>query len=297
MHTTTKLADAFGLWLGKNETLKELNVANTLLSCAPSLISQDGAHFVHQLSIHLRMNTTLKKLDLSNNNMFGEPDKRVITDFAKTIKDNTSITELNMSRNRINPEDMRILASALSDNRTLVYINLLNNDIGLQQARKIAVLFKEHVTLKSLCGNKGNETELDISGKKIGTYGAIMLTPEIVANGALTSLNVSDNNIGEIVAEGWTRGGYKGGGKYEWTHADGRSETCTAPAGATEGSIVLAAGIENNRALAKFTFSGYYGGEGPSVTMEASMVEADISGKQLGASGTMMLVAFLPKCQ
>ena len=52
------------------------------------------------------------------------------------------------------------------------------------------------------------------------------------------------------------------------------------------------------RALAKFTFSGQVGRqEGPPVTMETSMVEADFSGKKLGVSGAIMLAAFLPKCQ
>ena len=35
----------------------------------------------------------------------------------------------------------------------------------------------------------------------------------------------------------------------------------------------------------------------PAVTIEASMVEADFSGKHLGASGAILLAAFLPKCQ
>ena len=60
----------------------------------------------------------------------------------------------------------------------------------------------------------------------------------------------------------------------------------------------LADGVKNNGALAKFTFSGYDGfGEGPPVTMEAPMVEADFSCTRLGPSGAIMLAAFLPKCR
>lgn len=52
------------------------------------------------------------------------------------------------------------------------------------------------------------------------------------------------------------------------------------------------------RALAKFTFSGMVGGEeGPLVTIETSMTKADYRKKMLGASGAIMLAAFLPKCQ
>ena len=78
----------------------------------------------------------------------------------------------------------------------LVSANLLNNDIGTKQAQNLATILKEHATLKSLCGiNKGNETELDMSGKEMGADGAIMLAPEIVANGALKSLNLASNRL------------------------------------------------------------------------------------------------------
>ena len=53
--------------------------------------------------------------------------------------------------------------------------NLLNNKIGVEQAQNLATILKDHATLKSLCGNKGDETELDLSGKNIGSDGAILL--------------------------------------------------------------------------------------------------------------------------
>ena len=49
--------------------------------------------------------------------------------------------------------------------------------------------------------------------------------------------------------------------------------------------------------MAKFTFSGDKNWKQVTVTMEASMAEADFSGKGLGLSGAIMLAAFLPKCQ
>ena len=65
-----------------------------------------------------------------------------------------------------------------------------------------------------------------------------------------------------------------------------------------EGAIALADAIKNNGAMAKFTFSGQVDDEqGPPITMETSMLEADFGDKKLGISGAMMLAAFLPKCQ
>ena len=60
------------------------------------------------------------------------------------------------------------------------------------------------------------------------------------------------------------------------------------------GVIAVSYAIPTMGAMAKFTFSG---NEGPPVTMEASMVEADFSNKKLGVPGAIVLAAFLPKCQ
>jgi hypothetical protein len=74
-------------------------------------------------------------------------------------------------------------------------INLLKNDIGTDQVETLVNMLKDHPTLKSLCGNRGDETELDMSGKKLGTNGAIMLAAEIIGNGALSKLDVRKNYI------------------------------------------------------------------------------------------------------
>ena len=81
----------------------------------------------------------------------------------------------------------------------MVSVNILYNDIGVEQAKVLASILKEHSTLKSLCGNKGDETELDMAGsvgKWMGADGAIMLAPETFANEAMTSLNMSNNSLG-----------------------------------------------------------------------------------------------------
>ena len=53
----------------------------------------------------------------------------------------------------------------------------------------------------------------------------------------------------------------------------------------------LAVGVGTNGALETITF-----GDKQGVTMKAIMTEADLSGKQLGASGAVIVAAFLPKC-
>jgi hypothetical protein len=56
-------------------------------------------------------------------------------------------------------------------------------------------ILNKHPTLKSLCGNMGNETELDMSGKMDGAGDATMLVPEIIGNQALSKLTFGDKQV------------------------------------------------------------------------------------------------------
>jgi hypothetical protein len=73
--------------------------------------------------------------------------------------------ELNLARNGMDAEDMKILAAAISGMGTILSVNLLKNSISVDHAKDLVSMLKEHPTLKSLCGNMGNETKLNMSGK------------------------------------------------------------------------------------------------------------------------------------
>jgi hypothetical protein len=106
----------------------------------------------------------------------------------------------------------------------------------------------------SLCGNTGNETELDMSGTMC------------------LSLHLN--------------GGFEMSGQ-------------EAPPSMMRGAgdaIMLVPEIVDNGALEHFAFSGN-GYESTPAIVERSMTEADYRGKDLGASGVIMLAGFLPKCQ
>jgi hypothetical protein len=79
--------------------------------------------------------------------------------------------------------------------RAISSVNLLKNGMGTVQAKALASILKEHPTLKSLCGNRGDETDLNMSGKMESAADAIMLVPEIIDNGAMTSLNLAKNML------------------------------------------------------------------------------------------------------
>jgi hypothetical protein len=112
------------------------------------------------------------------------------------------------------------------DKGALSPANLLENDIGIEQASGLAAILKEHPALKSLCGNKGDETELDMSGKHMCAEGAIMLVPEIIDNGALSVLNLASNSPGAIV--GWSHHPVNNS-SCRYRHTDGRHTPGAAP--------------------------------------------------------------------
>jgi hypothetical protein len=135
------------------------------------LLSKDGGTVLGEM---LTANTVLKELDVSSSGdgmPYGTSDG---PGFAKE------------------------LAVGIKDNGAILSVNLLKNSIGVEQARALVIILKELSALKSLCGNNGDERELDMSGKMKGAEDAIMLAAEIVDNGAMTSLNLSSNNIGEV---------------------------------------------------------------------------------------------------
>ena len=147
---------------------------------------------------------------------------------ANAIKDMRARTSLNLASNLIGSEGAKHVAEAIKvsvllrlvwyqfhahrlngstavvchypqDMGAISSVNILFNGIGTKQAQVLANILKEHATLKSLCGNMGDEMELDMSGKpnkRLDAGGAIMLAPEIAKNGALTKLDISENNIG-----------------------------------------------------------------------------------------------------
>jgi hypothetical protein len=78
-------------------------------------------------------------------------------------------------------------------------VNLLKNKIHVDQAKALASMLKEHCTLKSLCGNKGDETELEMRGKEMDAGDVIMLAAEIVDNGAILKFTFSGNDDSKSV--------------------------------------------------------------------------------------------------
>jgi hypothetical protein len=158
----------------KDKTLTELDISGKCLGYEGTLVVAE----------YLDGNGAITRLNLSDNGKGGHNDEPGVHALADMLKSNTTLKEFNISSNSLDKECAQILAPAIKDNGAILSVNLLKNSIGVDQAKDLVIILKEHPTLKSLCGNKGNETELDMSGKMGGAEDAIMLAAEVVDNGA-----------------------------------------------------------------------------------------------------------------
>jgi hypothetical protein len=137
----------------------------------------------------------LTKFDISKNMIRAEGGKAL----AAGLKGNQAIIELNIADNELGYDanvhnDMSgivALADVIPGMGALSSVNLLKNYIDIDQAKALVSILKEHPTLKSLCGNSGDETELDMSGKEMRGREIIMLAPEIADNGAMSKFTCS----------------------------------------------------------------------------------------------------------
>ena len=69
--------------------------------------------------------------------------------------------------------------------------NLLGNSIRVEQAQALLKIKNAKPGLTTLCCLSGDETELDLSKKGLSSGCAVLLAPEIEANGALASLKIN----------------------------------------------------------------------------------------------------------
>jgi hypothetical protein len=74
-------------------------------------------------------------------------------------------------------------------------INLLKNYIPVEQAQELVKIMRAKENFTTLCGLSREETELDFSGKNLGAGDALLIANDISDMGALTSLDVSSNQL------------------------------------------------------------------------------------------------------
>ena len=81
-------------------------------------------------------------------------------------------------------------------------VNVMGNKIGNEQLSKLQKVMKAHPTLVSLCGIADDAMEANMSGLGMDADDAIVLAGELPAKGALTSLNLSEIDLGGYYDDG-----------------------------------------------------------------------------------------------
>jgi hypothetical protein len=188
----TGAGQALAEMLKGNSVLKELDVSAN----APSGYQVDGPAFAVAISQGLSDNGALTSLDISENDLWAEGTKLL----AKALKSNQIMTALNISSNRMTSDgngnlgDMSGVA-ALADampgmgaSTKLIF--------GGDEDCSIEVGPDEYKQFEPATLELGM-AEVNFSNKNLGITGAIIISAWLIHkdNGALTSLNISDNNL------------------------------------------------------------------------------------------------------
>lgn len=161
--------------LEENTTLTELKVSGNAINfwCK---------NRIDLLANALCMNSTLKKLDISENYFVkGETD----TSITKMLHKNKTLKQLKVSKCRILTEGACMIASALCVNSTLAKLDISENYFGYGGAKAIAEM---------LIQNKGLE-KLTLSLCSISTEVACMIANALCVNSTLQSVDMSGNHL------------------------------------------------------------------------------------------------------
>ena len=74
-------------------------------------------------------------------------------------------------------------------------LNILKNDIGEEQIQNL-IKIKQQKGMISICGLKQGQSEADFSNQELDAEDAKIIGLDIQDNGALSSLDISNNNLG-----------------------------------------------------------------------------------------------------
>ena len=103
---------------------------------------------------------------------------------------------LDWSNQGLGAGDTVLIANDIKNHLALSSVNMLNNGIGVEQANALVDIMKSKDNLKTLCGFSGDETELDLSSKRLTPGCAVLVANEVKNNGAVTNLDISNNRLG-----------------------------------------------------------------------------------------------------
>lgn len=167
--TTKELARLFAA-IAENTVLRDLYISGHALdeACAD------------QLSETLTLNDTLKTLNLGNATLGN--DAKVFGLICEGLAVNEGLIKLDLDNKGLKLDTVRLLADALTKNNYLKDVNLTRNELDNEA---IAVLAPACIKLENI----------NLSMNHIGPSGAMALVKDLMPNGAVQELDLSDNPL------------------------------------------------------------------------------------------------------
>lgn len=189
---TRKAWISFPRGQGLLESLNDLMVGCdlTALSLGRCELGEGGARVMLEF---LRLNTTLRDLDLSRNDI-----GLFISDaeaLAGVLRLNTTLRELDLSWNEFRDERAQTLAEALHLNTSLTWLCLCGNDIGDDEAEALATAVRRNFALRSLI----------LDHNRIQDRGGRALAEALCYNTTLTMLSFVDNSLHSDGVRRWQK--------------------------------------------------------------------------------------------
>ena len=130
----------------------------------------------------LSVNSSLTDLNLSRNSI-GDSGAASL---SQALAVNSSLTNLNLMDNDIHPSGAASLSQALAVNSSLTNLNLMDNGIGPSGAASLSQALAVNSSL----------TNLSLRGTFIGDSGAACLSQNLAVNSSLTNLDLNRTSIG-----------------------------------------------------------------------------------------------------
>ena len=158
--------------------------------------------------------------------------------------------------------------------RSLRSINLLGNHLGMRAAADLAAAIRGGATsVRSFCGNNGNESRLDMTAWDLTPAEAIVFAAEIECNPSLGQLSFKGYKEGRVPV---STDPLPGPANIAASNSDSDSE------GESEGQFGTVSAVTARHRGA--------------LTISKAAPDLDCSGLRLFDSGTLVLAGFVPRC-
>ncbi|KAK3249355.1 hypothetical protein CYMTET_41213 [Cymbomonas tetramitiformis] len=248
---------------------------------------------IKALADALAFNTSLSTLSLSTNNIGPKGAKALAVALTPNAEDaiilgallvlNTLLNTLDLSSNNIGPEGAKALAVALTPNAEGVFNGSLNT-----------LTITDGVSLPIGALRRNELTELDLSGKRLRPEDAIILGALLVLNTSLNFLDLSSNQLSGVRNDmfGDTEGTYDASGIKALADALAVNKSLSmldvrGNAISGEPAQQLAQGVLDHPSMKVFNKVAMMGMKADALT------ELDLSGKEIGVPGAIMLSKLL----